>query len=48
VDIWAKKTAAGETWLSLSIGDVVQVSGHSQDKGNGYQPQKSDDTDIPF
>ena len=48
VDIWAKKTAAGETWLSLSIGDVVQVSGHSQDKVNGYQPQKENSDDIPF
>lgn len=46
---WTKKTAAGDTWVSLAIGDLVQgsVSAHSQDKGNGYQPQGGDD-DIPF
>lgn len=45
---WVKKTSAGETWLSLNIGDVVQMSGYSQAKGNGYQPQKEDSDDIPF
>lgn len=52
VSAWTKKTAAGENWLSLSIGDVVQQQGggmvldsHSQAKANGFQPT---DDDIPF
>jgi len=51
---WTKKTAAGDTWVSLSIGELVQSQGggmvldsHNQAKGNGYQPQGADD-DIPF
>ena len=51
---WTKKTAAGDTWVSLAIGDLVQQQGggmvlddHNQAKGNGYQPQGGDD-DIPF
>jgi hypothetical protein len=51
---WSKKTASGDTWLSLSVGDLVQQPGggmvlddHNQAKGNGYAPQGADD-DIPF
>jgi hypothetical protein len=51
---WSKKTASGDTWLSLSVGDLVQQAGggmvlddHNQAKGNGYAPQGGDD-DIPF
>lgn len=51
---WTKKTAAGDTWVSLAIGDLVQQQGggmvlddHNKAKGNGYQPQGGDD-DIPF
>lgn len=46
---WSKKTEAGEAWVSISIGDLVQqqMSQHSVDKGNGYQKQ-GDDDDIPF
>jgi len=52
ISAWSNKTAAGEPWISLIIGDVVQGSGqpmtqHSQAKGNGFQPQ-ADDSDIPF
>ncbi len=51
---WSKKTASGDTWLSISVGDLVQGQGggmvldsHNQAKGNGYSPQGGDD-DIPF
>ncbi len=51
---WSKKTASGDTWLSISVGDLVQQAGggmvldsHNQAKGNGYAPQGADD-DIPF
>ncbi len=51
---WSKKTASGDTWLSISVGDLVQQQGggmvldsHNQAKGNGYAPQGGDD-DIPF
>ncbi len=52
---WTKKTAAGDTWVSLSIGELVPdqqggvppLDGHNKAKGNGYQPQGGDD-DIPF
>lgn len=47
VSLWPKKTAAGDTWLSLDV-QKEYVSSHSQDKGNGYQPQPSNDSDIPF
>lgn len=45
---WSKKTESGEAWISISIGDLVQlqVSRHSVDKGNGYQKQVDDD--VPF
>jgi uncharacterized protein (DUF736 family) len=49
---WKKQTSAGDTWLSLAIGDPVQqagggqpVSAHSAAKANAFQ---SDDSDIPF
>lgn len=50
VSAWTKETSAGEKWISLQIGEPVagqQMSQHSVDKGNGYQPQ-GDDSDIPF
>jgi hypothetical protein len=43
---WTKKTQAGETWISLQLGEVATGGAHSQAKGNGYQPQA--DEDIPF
>jgi hypothetical protein len=50
---WKKQTSAGDTWLSLAIGDPVQQSGgggqpmtpHSAAKANAFV---SDDSDIPF
>lgn len=49
---WTKETSAGEKWISLSVGELVQQQGggmvlDNQAKGNGYQPQGADD-DIPF
>jgi hypothetical protein len=53
VSAWTKKTAAGESWISLNIGDLCQVQG-----GGGYNqtpyaaPAKAavpdNDDDIPF
>lgn len=52
LDITPKKTQAGEVYISVKIGKQKGVgqpmSQHSADKGNGYQPQPSDDSDIPF
>lgn len=55
VSAWSKLTSAGEKWLSLSIGDLVQqpgqtngVSAHSQAKANGFAKQPDFDDDIPF
>lgn len=53
---WSKKTASGDAWISLSLGDVVAGSGspaprldsHSAAKGNGFAPLVDDDSDIPF
>lgn len=47
---WKKQTTAGDTWVSLAIGDLVQgaaapVSAHSQAKANAFV---ADDSDIPF
>ena len=48
---WKKQTTAGDGWLSLAIGDLVQgaapapVSAHSQAKANAFV---ADDSDIPF
>lgn len=48
---WKKQTSAGDGWLSLAIGDLVQgaapapVSNHSAAKGNAFV---ADDSDIPF
>jgi hypothetical protein len=50
---WKRQTTAGDGWLSLSIGDLVQQSGgggqpmtqHSAAKANAFV---SDDSDIPF
>lgn len=57
VSAWKKKTSAGENWLSLAIGDLVQQSGgsnyggqpvsdHSQAKANAFVVETDDD--IPF
>ena len=51
VSAWKKKTAAGDTWLSLALGDLVQgagqpVSAHSAAKANAFVAD--DDSDIPF
>jgi len=54
VSAWTKKTAAGESWISLNIGDLCQVQG-----AGGYnstppaqmspKPAMADlDDDIPF
>jgi hypothetical protein len=54
LDITPKKTQAGETYIAVKIGKQksggqgAPMSQHSVDKGNGYQPQPSDDSDIPF
>jgi len=53
LDITPKKT---KKWISIQIGEPVAGGGggvppldsHNQAKGNGYQPQKEDDSDIPF
>lgn len=50
LDITPKKTKAGDTWISVKIGNQLQakpLDAHNQAKGNGYQPQ-GDDSDIPF
>lgn len=50
LDITPKKTKAGDTWISVKIGNQLQarpMDSHNQAKGNGYQPQ-GDDSDIPF
>lgn len=52
VSAWTKKTAAGETWISLSVGDLCQQQGgggmvlddHNKAKGNAFVT----DDDIPF
>jgi uncharacterized protein (DUF736 family) len=51
---WKKQTSAGDTWLSLAIGDPVQAAGgggqpmtpHSEAKGNAFVSNADDD--IPF
>jgi hypothetical protein len=51
LDITPKKTKAGETFISVKIGKqkvAKPVDAHNEAKGNGYQPQKEDDSDIPF
>jgi hypothetical protein len=51
LDITPKKTQAGEAWVAVKIGKAIQpraVDAHNEAKGNGYQPQKEDDSDIPF
>lgn len=51
---WEKKTKAGDTFFSVSLGKMVAaqpMGQHSIDKGNGYMPSdKKDnmDDDIPF
>lgn len=50
---WTKETSAGDRWISLQIGEPVNGGGqpmsqHNTAKGNGYQPQQEDDSDIPF
>jgi uncharacterized protein (DUF736 family) len=51
VSAWKKKTASGDTWLSLALGDLVPgagqpVSAHSAAKANAFVAD--DDSDIPF
>jgi hypothetical protein len=55
LDVTPKKTAKGDTWVAVKVGNKVQdaasdiakpVSAHNQAKANGYQPQQ--DSDIPF
>ena len=53
---WTKRTAAGEAWISLSVGELCQVQGG----GGGYSPAPyvapaqprsavpDSDDDIPF
>lgn len=53
LDITPKKTKAGDTWISVKVGNQIQgaapaMDSHNQAKGNGYQPQPADDSDIPF
>lgn len=53
LDITPKKTKAGDTWIAVKVGNQVQAAAqpmdaHNQAKGNGYQPQPADDSDIPF
>ena len=53
LDITPKKTKAGDTWIAVKVGNQIQGAAqpmdlHSQAKGNGYQPQPADDSDIPF
>lgn len=46
VSCWAKKTSAGEIWLSLSVGELVQGQGSAPAKANEYTTVSDDD--IPF
>ena len=54
LDVTPKKTANGDTWVAVKVGNKVQnapaaqpvINNHNQAKANGYQPQQ--DTDIPF
>ena len=55
VSAWTKKTAAGESWISLSIGDLCQVQGGGGYNQTPYAAQPSPkaavpdlDDDIPF
>jgi hypothetical protein len=53
LDITPKKTKAGDTWIAVKVGNQIQgaaqpMDAHNQAKGNGYQPQPADDSDIPF
>lgn len=54
VSAWTKKTSAGDNWLSISIGELVQqqsggmvLDDHNKAKANGFQPVEHDD-DVPF
>lgn len=55
VSAWSKRTAAGEAWISLSIGDLCQVQGGGYNQTPYAAPQPSpraavpdNDDDIPF
>ena len=55
VSAWSKKTAAGEAWISLSIGDLCMVQGGGYNQTPYAAPQPSpkamvpdNDDDIPF
>lgn len=53
---WTKKTAAGETWVSLSVGDLVPnaqpqapvkpLDAHNAAKANGFVSDP--DADVPW
>jgi hypothetical protein len=55
LDVWVKKTKAGDDWVSVKLGNQTQADApkqtvHHQAKSNGYQPQGMADVkdDIPF
>jgi hypothetical protein len=45
---WTKKTAAGDTWLSLSVGDLVQGVDQPKPVAASAGFKADDDSDIPF
>lgn len=53
LDVSRAKTQAGDEYFKVKIGKEKAIvspplSGHSQAKGNGYQPQPGVDSDIPW
>ena len=54
VSAWSKKTAAGESWISLSIGDLCQIQGGGYNQTPYAAPAQpkamvpDNDDDIPF
>jgi len=47
MSIWVKKTKAGEPWLSISVGDLMQQQGQAQGMVLDSQPQGLP-TYVPF
>ena len=45
---WTKSTAAGEKWISLSVGDLVQGVGQPQPQPQLTAAMVESDDDIPF
>lgn len=45
---WTKTTAAGEKWISLSVGDLVQGVGQPQAQPQLKAAMVESDDDIPF